>query len=106
MCVIQMDLEVLYLKGDFRMIEFDTVITGAGISMVSPSNLPSGVNLAKSLWEKLYRSCEEEGVKDICEAAKKLLFPLDKSAMRKGLRLESICDVLSRYMPFDDIKEI
>ncbi len=88
------------------MIEFDTVITGAGISMVSPSNLPSGVNLAKSLWEKLYRSCEEEGVKDICEAAEKLLFPLDKSAMRKGLRLESICDVLSRYMPFDDIKEI
>ena len=87
------------------MEEFDTIITGAGISMASPSNLPGGVALAKLLWRSLSQPCKKE-IQIICATAEKLIFPEDKNAKFKGLRLEGLCGVLSRYMPFTEISKV
>jgi len=87
------------------MEKLDTIITGAGISRAGPSYLSGGISLARSLWRKLYRSLEDERIDEIGESAELLLFPEKRETKRKGLRLEGICDVLSRYISFDEIKK-
>jgi tetratricopeptide (TPR) repeat protein len=82
---------------------FDTVITGAGISMANPSHLPGGPALAKYLWRQLYQLLSPQ-IQQICMNAEALIFP--KNPLNKGLRLESICGILAKYIPFDEIKRI
>ncbi|MCJ1697605.1 SIR2 family protein [Rathayibacter caricis] len=75
------------------------MMTGAGISMPQPSNLPSGDNLTRIVWRWLFKSIPADPT--IGKAAEaRLGSPKDKE---RGLRLEQLLEVASRYVPLEQL---
>jgi SIR2-like domain len=87
-----------------RVQYFDTVLTGAGISISNPSNLPSGDTLARLAWEILVESLRGEPagalVDDVfAKTVDRIAGSQANNREHEGLRLEQLLQILEPWYP-------
>lgn len=87
----------------FSLTDFDVVLTGAGISIPQPSDLPSGDALTRMVWSWLYRSID--GPPDIGRRAEERIGTRRVGA-EAGLRLEQLMEVAHRHVDIDQLVKV